>query len=396
MKILVLNSGSSSIKFQIFDMQKTVSVCKGIIEQIGESIGHIKFVYEKGKEITKESVIKNHSVGIELLEELLIDNKVLKSFDELGAVGHRVVHGGEYFSEPTLINDEVIKKIEQVSPLAPLHNPVNLIGIKAISKVNPSLIQVAVFDTAFHQSIPDFAYHYALPYEYYTDNQVRRYGFHGTSHHYVAKEAAKILQKDINECNLITLHLGNGTSMAAIKNGKSIDTSMGLTPLEGLVMGTRCGDIDPAIIFYLSRNLNLSIDELDNILNKKSGLKGICGINDMREVEQKANSGDKKAKLALEIFCYRIKKYIGAYSIAVGKVDALVFTGGIGEHSSTVREKVCSDLFDTLGIKLNMETNLKHDTVISQNDSRIKLFVIPTNEELEIAKQTYKIVKSAK
>ena len=394
MKILVLNSGSSSIKFQIFDMQKIVPICQGVIEQIGESRGHIKFVYGKEKEITKESVIKNHSVGIELLEELLIDNKVLKSFDELRAVGHRVVHGGEYFSKPTLINDEVIKKIEQVSPLAPLHNPVNLIGIKAISKVNPSLIQVAVFDTAFHQSIPDFAYHYALPYEYYTDNQVRRYGFHGTSHHYVAKEAAKILQKDINECNLITLHLGNGASMAAVKNGKSVDTSMGLTPLEGLVMGTRCGDIDPAIIFYLSRNLNLSIDELDNILNKKSGLKGICGINDMREVEQKANSGDKKAKLALEIFCYRIKKYIGAYSVAVGKVDALVFTGGIGEHSSTVREKVCSNLYDTLGIKLDREANLKHNTIISQNDSKIKLFVIPTNEELEIAKQTYKIVNS--
>lgn len=392
MKILVLNSGSSSIKFQIFDMQKTVSICQGIIEQIGESVGHIKFVYDKEKEIAKESVIENHSVGIELLEELLIDNNVLKSFDELGAVGHRVVHGGEYFSEPTIINDEVIEKIEKVSPLAPLHNPVNLIGIKAISKVNPSLTQVAVFDTAFHQSIPDFAYHYALPYEYYTQNQVRRYGFHGTSHHYVAKEAAKILQKDINKCNLITLHLGNGASMAAIKNGKSIDTSMGLTPLEGLVMGTRCGDIDPAIIFYLSRNLNLSIDELDIILNKKSGLKGICGINDMREVETKAKEGDEKAKLALEIFCYRIKKYIGAYSVAIGRVDALVFTGGIGEHSSTVREKVCSELFDTLGIKLDIEASLKHDTVISQNGSKIKLFVIPTNEELEIAKQTYKLI----
>ena len=392
MKILVLNSGSSSIKFQIFDMQKTISICQGIIEQIGESVGHIKFVYNKEKEIAKESVIENHSVGIELLEELLIDNNVLKSFNELGAVGHRVVHGGEYFSEPTIINDEVIEKIEKVSPLAPLHNPVNLIGIKAISKVNPSLVQVAVFDTAFHQSIPDFAYHYALPYEYYTQNQVRRYGFHGTSHHYVAKEAAKILQKDINKCNLITLHLGNGASMAAIKNGKSIDTSMGLTPLEGLVMGTRCGDIDPAIIFYLSRNLNLSIDELDNILNKKSGLKGICGINDMREIETKAKEGDEKAKLALEIFCYRIKKYIGAYSVAIGRVDALVFTGGIGEHSSTVREKVCSELFDTLGIKLDIKANLKHDTVISQNDSKIKLFVIPTNEELEIAKQTYKMV----
>ena len=240
MKILVLNSGSSSIKFQIFDMQDMTSICQGIIEQIGEDTGHINFTY-LDKKITKASAIKDHSEGIKLLEKLLIDNGILKSFDDLGVVGHRVVHGGEYFSQPTIIDDKVIQTIEKVSPLAPLHNPVNLIGIKAISKVNPSLTQVAVFDTAFHQSIPDYAYHYALPYEYYTNNQVRRYGFHGTSHHYVAKEAAKILQKDIDKCNLITLHLGNGASMAAIKNGKSIDTSMGLTPLEGLVMGTRCG-----------------------------------------------------------------------------------------------------------------------------------------------------------
>ncbi len=391
MKILVLNSGSSSIKFQIFDMQNVTSICQGIIEQIGEDIGHINFNY-LDKKIINKSVIKDHSEGIKLLEKLLINNGILKSFDDLGVVGHRVVHGGEYFSQPTIIDDKVIQTIEKVSPLAPLHNPVNLIGIKAISKVNPSLTQVAVFDTAFHQSIPDYAYHYALPYEYYTDNQVRRYGFHGTSHHYVAKVAAKILQKDIEKCNLITLHLGNGASMAAIKNGKSIDTSMGLTPLEGLVMGTRCGDIDPAIIFYLSRNLNLSVDELDNILNKKSGLKGICGTNDMREVEEKAKSGDKRAKLALEIFCYRIKKYIGAYTVAIGKVDALVFTGGIGEHSATVREKVCSELYDSLGIKLDKKANLQHETFINENDSKIKLLVIPTNEELEIAKQAYKLV----
>ena len=393
MKILVLNSGSSSIKFQIFDMQDMTSICQGIIEQIGENIGHISFTY-LDKKITKASAIKDHSEGIKLLEKLLIDNGILKSFNDLGVVGHRVVHGGEYFSQPTIIDDKVIQTIEKVSPLAPLHNPVNLIGIKAISKVNPSLTQVAVFDTAFHQSIPDFAYHYALPYEYYTDNQVRRYGFHGTSHHYVAKEAAKILQKDMDKCNLITLHLGNGASMAAIKNGKSIDTSMGLTPLEGLVMGTRCGDIDPAIVFYLSRNLNLDINELDNILNKKSGLKGICGTNDMREVEKKAKDGDKKAKLALEIFCYRIKKYIGAYTVAIGKVDALVFTGGIGEHSATIREKVCNDLYDSLGIKLDKNANTAHNTIISQNDSKIKLLVIPTNEELEIAKQAYELLQT--
>jgi acetate kinase len=391
MKILVLNSGSSSIKFQIFDMQKSISVCQGIIEQIGEKSGHIKFAYSNDKVISKNIKIENHSRGIELLEDILIENKVLKSFDELGAVGHRVVHGGEYFSEPTIINDDVIQKIEKVSPLAPLHNPVNLIGIKAIMKVNPALKQVAVFDTAFHQSIPDYAYHYALPYKYYSDNQVRRYGFHGTSHHYVAKEAAKLLKKDMENCNLVTLHLGNGASMAAVKNGKSIDTSMGLTPLEGLVMGTRCGDIDPAIIFYLAKNLNLTIEELDIILNKKSGLKGLCGTNDMREVEEKAKNGDERAKLAFEIFCYRIKKYIGAYCVAVGKVDALVFTGGIGEHSAKVREKVCEGLDESLGILLDNDANNDHKTLISDKNSRIKLFVIATNEELEIAKQTYKL-----
>ncbi len=389
MKILVLNSGSSSIKFQIFDMKESLSICKGIIEQIGEKSGHIKFTYSNDKIISRNIKIKDHSWGIKLLEELLIQNSVLKNFDELGAVGHRVVHGGEYFSKPTVINDDVIEKIEKVSSLAPLHNPVNLIGIKAIAKVNHSLKQVAVFDTAFHQSIPDFAYHYALPYEYYTNNQVRRYGFHGTSHHYVAKEAAKFLKKDINSCNLITLHLGNGASMAAIKNGKSIDTSMGLTPLEGLVMGTRCGDIDPAIIFYLARNLNLDTKELDNILNKKSGLKGLCGTNDMREVEQRIKKADKKAELAFEIFCYRIRKYIGAYTVAIGRVDALVFTGGIGEHSSKVREKVCSGLEESLGIKLDTIANSKDSTVINKKSSKIKLFVIATNEELEIAKQTY-------
>lgn len=393
MKILVLNSGSSSIKFQIFDMGKSISVCQGIIEQIGEESGHIKFAYSDDGVISKNTKIENHSKGIKLLEELLIKNKVLNSFDELGAVGHRVVHGGEYFSQPTVINEDVIEKIEKVSPLAPLHNPVNLIGIKAIIKVNPTLKQVAVFDTAFHQSIPDFAYHYALPYKYYTDNQVRRYGFHGTSHHYVAKEAAKLLNKDMDECNLITLHLGNGASMAAIKNGKSIDTSMGLTPLEGLVMGTRCGDIDPAIIFYLAKNLNLGIEELDNILNKKSGLKGLCGTNDMREVEEKAKNGDDKAKLAFEIFCYRIKKYIGAYCVAIGKVDALVFTGGIGEHSSKVRQKVCEGLDESLGIRLDDEANDTHKTLISDDKSKIKLFVVATNEELEIAKQTYELLK---
>ncbi len=393
MKILVINSGSSSIKFQIFDMKIVKSVLNGIIEQIGEKVGHIEFIYNN-KTIFKKDVIRNHSEGILLLEKILQENGILKSFDEIKAVGHRVVHGGEYFHESAMINNDVIKKIEELSPLAPLHNPINLLGIKAILKEYPHLKQVAVFDTVFHQTLPRKAYIYALPYEYYKKEKIRRYGFHGISHCFVSKEAAKIIGKDEKKTNLITLHLGNGASICAIKSGKSIDTSMGLTPLEGLVMGTRCGDIDPAIIFYLHKKLKLSIDEIDKILNKKSGLKGICGLNDMREIENRAKKGDKQAILAIEIFCYNIKKYIGAYCVAIGKVDAIVFTGGIGEHSSLVREKICDTLEDSLGIIFDNKANQQHKTIISKINSKIKLLVIKTNEELEIAKQTYEIVKT--
>jgi len=391
MKILVLNSGSSSIKFQLFSMEKHEVLCHGLIEKIGEKLGHFKIKFGE-KELQKDENIKDHSFGLSILQEVLVEEGILKNFDELGGVGHRVVHGGDFFDRAVLVNDEVVRKIEELSSLAPLHNPVNLLGIKALAKEYPKLKQVAVFDTAFHQTLPKTAYIYALPYEQYTKNHVRRYGFHGTSHSFVAKEAAKKLGKDMDEANLITIHLGNGDSITAIKNGKSIDTSMGLTPLEGLVMGTRCGDIDPAIIFYLSRKLGLNIDELDKMLNKQSGLKGICGDNDMREIEKRVKAKDEMAKLALEIFCYRVKKYIGAYSVAIGKVDAIVFTGGIGENSSTVREMVCEGLEDSLGIELDTEKNLNHSDIISKDSSKIKIFVIPTNEELEIAQQCYKIV----
>ena len=391
MKILVLNSGSSSIKFKLFDMKDESVLCSGLIEQIGENDGHLKLELGQ-KTVKKEVVIKDHAHGLKLLQELLIEHNVVKNFDELAGVGHRVVHGGEYFSSAILIDNKVIKKIEELSPLAPLHNPVNLLGIKAIDREYPSLKQVAVFDTAFHQSLPPKAYVYALPYEYYKNDHVRRYGFHGTSHHYVAKEAAKKLKKDENKTNLITIHLGNGASITAIKDGKSIDTSMGLTPLEGLVMGTRCGDMDPAIVFYLSKRFKLSIDELDKILNKKSGLKGICGYNDMREIEQSAKNGDELARLALEIFCYRVKKYIGAYCVAIGKVDAIVFTGGIGENSSIVREKICCGLEDSIFVKFDKEKNRQDKDIISKDDSKIKIFVIKTNEEFEIARQTYNII----
>ncbi len=393
MKILVLNSGSSSIKFQLFRMEDEESICGGIIEQIGEELGHVKFDYA-GKSISKELKIDSHQEGIEILESLLIDSKVIKSFDEIGAVGHRVVHGGEYFSKPVIIDKDVIKKIEEISSLAPLHNPVNLMGIKAIASLSPHIKQVAVFDTAFHQSIPKYAYTYALPYSFYRKNFVRRYGFHGTSHYYVSKMGAKVLNKSPEDCNFITLHLGNGASACAVKNGKSVDTSMGLTPLEGLVMGTRSGDIDPAIIFYISRELGLEISELDNILNKKSGLKGICGTNDLREVEKRVKEGDKLAELALEIFCYRIKKYIGSYFAILGRVDAVIFTGGIGEHSKLVREKVCKNLFETFSMEIDPEKNSQNATFINSNRSKVKLLVIPTNEELEIAKQTFTLIET--
>ena len=393
MKILVLNSGSSSIKFQLFDAKTNNSLVSGIIEQIGEKISHAKIKFE-GKELERSIPIANHKIGLEIMNSLLIESKIIKDLCELDGIGHRVVHGGEEFSKPIIIDKNVIAQIEKLIPLAPLHNPANLEGIKSSIEHCPNVPQVAVFDTAFHASIPPHAYMYALPYETYKKDGVRRYGFHGTSHHFIAKEAAKYLGIALKDLNAITLHLGNGASMSAIKHGKSIDTSMGLTPLEGLIMGTRCGDIDPAIIFYLSRVEGLSIDELDNMLNKKSGLKGICGNNDMREVGEMAEKGDEKAKLALEMFNYRIKKYIGSYSAVLGRVDCLIFTGGIGENDIKVRENSCSDL-ENIGISLDLKANnqrAKEILEINKIDSKVKVLVIPTNEELEIALQVKSLI----
>jgi len=398
MKILVLNSGSSSIKFQLFNADKNKSLVSGIIEQIGERQSHakIKFNNKEGKscELEKNIAIPNHKSGLEIMNSLLIESKIIKDLCELDGIGHRVVHGGEKFSKPTIINEKVIQQIEKLIPLAPLHNPANLDGIKSSIEHCPNVPQVAVFDTSFHSSIPKHAYMYALPYETYTKDGVRRYGFHGTSHHFVAKEAAKYLGIDIGKLNAITLHLGNGASMSAVKNGKSIDTSMGLTPLEGLIMGTRCGDIDPAIIFYLSRVESLNIDEIDNILNKQSGLKGICGNNDMREIGEMIKQGDDKAKLAFDMFCYRIKKYIGSYSAVLGRVDCLVFTGGIGENDIEARKNSCINL-ENLGISLDLEANNQRANKIievSKKNSKIKVLVIPTNEELEIALQVKSLI----
>ncbi len=396
MKILVINSGSSSIKFQLFDMSNSSTLASGLIEQIGESSSHAKLKYDS-KSLEESKPLANHKEALVLASQMLATSGLLSSFAELDGIGHRVVHGGEAFTTSTIIDDEVIEAIEKVTPLAPLHNPANLEGIRSAREKAPNVPQVAVFDTAFHQSMPQYAYMYALPYEMYEKYGVRRYGFHGTSHYFVAKEAAKYLGKSLEELNLITLHLGNGASLCAIENGQSVDTSMGMTPLEGLIMGTRSGDLDPEIIFYLVKATGKSFEQLDKILNKESGLKGICGANDVREIIAKSEAGDERATLALMMFSYRIKKYIGSYAAILGRVDAVVFTGGIGEHSPLLREMtMCGRLEQSLGMKVDLTKDHwdKHEAWdASTHDSKIKMLIIPTNEELEIAEQTASLIK---
>jgi len=390
MKILVLNSGSSSIKCQYFIDQK--SIASIMIERIGEEESHSEIKY-KSKKLIYDNQIQNHHDALGMIFEMLLSLNILSSIKELDAVGHRVVHGGDTFKKATLVTDKVLHTIHSLIPLAPLHNPANLEGIEILYNKYPQIPQIAVFDTAFHQTMPEYSYLYPLPYELSRELHIRRYGFHGTSHNYVAKEVATIMRKPLDSLNLITLHLGNGASATAIKDGKSIDTSMGMTPLEGLMMGTRSGDIDAAIIPYLVNNGNMPIEHIDNILNKKSGLKGICGTNDMREVLTKVNEQDASAKLALDMYIYRIKKYIGSYTVALGRVDGIVFTGGIGEHAIEVRELICKDLYDSIGVEINREKNKNSDIEIQSERSRIKLFIIPTNEELEIALQVAEVVQ---
>ncbi|MDR2790340.1 MAG: acetate kinase [Campylobacteraceae bacterium] len=391
MKILVINSGSSSIKFQLFSMKERKVLASGLIEQIGEPLGKIKLNSSRRKEpIIQKLVIPNHERGIEIISSFLVESKIIKSLNELDGIGHRVVHGGE-FNESQLINDGIMQEIIKNTPLAPIHNPANIAGIKAAEIEAPNVPQVAVFDTAFHQTMPPYAYTYALPYDLSKKFHIRRYGFHGTSHKYIAEEASKILKKPLSKCNFITLHLGSGASAAAIKNGKCIDTSMGLSPLEGLIMGTRCGDLDPAIIFYLERVEKLKPHELDMLLNKQSGLKGICGTNDLREVQGKMDNGDERAKLAFDMFCYRIRKYIGSYYAVLGRVDAIIFTGGIGENSASVRHQSCKGL-SHCGIILDKKRNALNDTHIENQKSEVKVLVVPTNEELEIAKLTEYVI----
>jgi len=389
MKILVINSGSSSIKYKLFLMEDMKELASGLIERIGEAEGVCRLKAVKPFEYTGK--IPDHGRGFELMIESLIASGAIISLGEVAAFGHRVVHGGEHFSRPVRIDDAVLKAIEALIPLAPLHNPANLAGIKTALAHAPDTPNVAVFDTAFHQSMPPHAYRYALPRETYEKYGVRRYGFHGTSHRYIAKEAAKFLGKRLEGLNIISLHLGNGDSATAIKKGMSIDTSMGMTPLEGLIMGSRSGDLDPEIVFYLMKKTGKTPAQMDAMLNKESGLKGICGDNDMRTIIKRAEAGDENAQLALDMFVYRVKKYIGAYAAVLGYVDCVVFAGGIGEHSAYIREKVCEGMIQIPGISIDPEVNAGADeaiTLISTHESPIDVVVVPTNEELEIAVET--------
>ncbi len=395
-KILVLNAGSSSVKYSLFEMQQHSVLIAGIIERIGETSSTHRYAQAGSPQHQSEKQIANHQQALQELFGILTASGCLGDKGDLLCIGHRVVHGGEHFRQPALINMQVLQQIEATIALAPLHNPANLLGIQEAMQQMQDIPQVAVFDTAFHQTLPDYAYHYALPSGLYTEHGVRRYGFHGTSHRYVAKLAAQFLGKELEETNLITLHLGNGASAAAIENGRSVDTSMGLTPLEGLMMGTRSGDIDPAIHFYLSRTLNMPIAAIENLLNKDSGCKGVCGENDMRAIHKLAEAGEKSACLALEMYAYRIRKYIGAYFAVLGRVDALVFTGGIGENDVWLREKCCSGM-GTLGIGIDSAKNLHPSRPcanISTNETPVAVLVIATHEELEIAIQARECVNS--
>ncbi len=401
MKILVLNCGSSSVKYQFIDVEKEKALAKGLVERIGLDGSRLKHK-DLNNEFVIEEQINDHQEAINLLLKVLTDSEkgIIKDIKEIEAVGHRVVHGGEYFTESTLITEEVLKSIEECIPLAPLHNPANLMGIEAAKKILPDIPHVAVFDTSFHQTMPPRSYLYAIPYNYYRENKIRRYGFHGTSHRYVSKKACEFLGVDYEKVKIITLHLGNGASAAAIKYGKSIDTSMGFTPLEGLIMGTRSGDVDPAIPLFLMREFRLSPEQVDNILNKKSGVLGLSEkSSDLRDIEELAKQGDELSKIALEIYSYRIKKYIGMYMASLGGTDIIVFTAGVGENSWIVREKSL-DGFEWAGILLDKEKNKEtfggKIGLISKDDSRVKVLVVPTNEELLIAKDTREIVLKGK
>jgi len=396
MKVLVINAGSSSVKYYLYQMPQAEVLANGLVERIGEETSKLSHFF-RGKTYTLSTKAEDVKKAIELILETLTNKEsgVLRQTSEIGAVGHRVVHGGEEFTGSVIIDENVIASIEKFADLAPLHNPPNLAGILAIKHNLPNVKQVACFDTAFHATIPKVAYMYALPYELYEKYGIRRYGFHGISHRYVARRAAAIMGRGKYDINAITCHLGNGCSVTAVKQGRSIDTSMGLTPLEGVPMGTRSGDLDPAILFYLA-DKGYDIKELKNLCNKQSGLLGLSGIsNDMRNLEEFARKGNERAKLAIDVFCYRIKKYIGTYAAVLDTVDAVVFTGGIGENSVLLREKICNAVTQ-IGVQLDYAANqtaIAKEAEINTKDSKVKVFVIPTNEQAAIANDTYELTR---
>lgn len=398
MKILVINCGSSSLKFQLIDAETEQMIAKGLCERIGIEGSQLVYQPAGGEKETTVTPMADHTKAIELVLKALANETtgVVKSLSEIGAVGHRIVHGGEKFAQATLITDEVLDAIRKCNDLAPLHNPANLIGIDACRKLMPEVPMAAVFDTAFHQTMPQEAYLYGLPYEYYEKYQIRRYGFHGTSHSYVSHRAAQLLGKSYEELKLIVCHLGNGASVSAVKEGCCVDTSMGLTPLEGLIMGTRSGDIDPAIIEYIAHKENKSIEEIMNVLNKKSGVLGLSGnlSSDFRDLEDAYLEGKEEGVRTMKAFAYRVAKYIGAYTAAMNGADAVCFTAGLGENSPLVRDMVCCYL-GYLGVVLDEEQNQKRgeDLIVSKNETGTKILVIPTNEELAIARETYSLIR---
>ena len=398
MNVLVINCGSSSLKFQLINAETEKVLAKGLCERIGID-GRLTYQPAGGEKEKSDLAMPTHTEAIQFVIDALTNEKtgVVKSLDEIGAVGHRLVHGGEKFASSVVITDEVKKAVEECNDLAPLHNPANLIGVAACEKLMPGTPMVAVFDTAFHQTMPEKAYMYGLPYEYYEKYKVRRYGFHGTSHSFVSKRAAEVMGKSYDEVKTIVCHLGNGSSVSAVLNGKCVDTSMGLTPLEGLVMGTRSGDIDPAIMEFIAKKENLDIEGAMEVLNKKSGVFGISGglSSDFRDLTDAMNAGDKKAKIAMDVFSYRVAKYIGSYAAAMNGVDDIVFTAGIGENDDYVRQEVCKYL-GYLGVDFDFEVNTGlrgKEAELTKEGSKVKVFVIPTNEELAIARETLALVK---
>ena len=401
MIILVLNCGSSSLKYQLLDMKGDDVydlLAKGLVERIGMEVGCLKHQASGKEKLVKEMPIEDHTVGIKAVLDALLDKEfgVLSTLEDIEAVGHRVVHGAEEFMCSQLITDKVVDQLEKCSVFAPLHNPANILGIKAVSNVLPTVPQVGVFDTAFHQTMPSYAYMYALPYEYYEKYGVRRYGFHGTSHKYVSAKGAAFAGLDLNDSKIITCHLGNGSSITAVANGKSIDTSMGFTPLEGLIMGTRCGNVDPDVVTYLQEKDGLSAAEMSKVLNKKSGFIGLSGVSsDARDLNEAANAGNERAKLTLKKLTYDITKFIGAYSAAMNGVDLIVFTGGIGENNSRLRRRICENL-TYLGVQFDYDANVLsgQDVIITLPESKVKVAVITTNEELMIARDTMHIVQN--